>query len=122
METYPIIDEYKKTMDADEGETAVRKAFTRDVPIGIKGGELYDALAGEYEGEELAEVAAETILTLTAGCSADDFHNWDYDHLSTIIEMSNKFGFKIPKNLVNGLPEQLIILVDHDKLGQPGCD
>jgi len=84
--------------------------------------EKYVTLVEGDGGEEALGAAFAKDLTLKAECDADDFHNWDYDHLSTIIELSNSFGFKIPRNLVNGLPEQLIILVDHSKLGQPGCD
>ncbi len=109
-------------LEEDDGLEKMKGAFVLDVPRDIEGGPLFDALTEEYDGEELAEVAAETVLTLKAECSADDFHNWDYDHLTSIIELSNRFGFKLPKNVVNGLPEQLIILVDHKKLGQPGCD
>lgn len=120
--TYPIVEKYVTLVDGDGGEAALGAAFANDAPDGIDGEALFATLRDAYEGEELGEVAAETILTLKAECDADDFHNWDYDHLSTIIELSNSFGFKIPRNLVNGLPEQLIILVDHSKLGQPGCD
>lgn len=128
QETYPIIGTYVEMMDADDGETKVEAQFVEDLPdnLGLTdnagGTDIFNALAEEYQGEELAEIAAELVLALTAGCSADDFHNWNYDHLSTIIELSNRFGYRIPRNLVNGLPEQLIILVDHTKLGQPGCD
>ncbi len=80
-----------------------------------------DALEA-YEGSELAEVCGEIVQTINAECTADDFHNWNYDHLEFIIELSNKYGFTIPRNLLNGLPEQLIIMVDAGKLGEPGCD
>lgn len=122
QQTYPIIERYVATIDSDEGEQMLLESFKTDLPTELNGDDLFAAIAKEYAGEELAEVAAETVLTLTASCDADDFHNWSYDHLSTIIELSNKFDFRIPKNLVNGLPEQLIILVDHTKMGQPGCD
>jgi hypothetical protein len=122
MQEYPIVSDYVSLINEEEGEELLKERFSGDLPDGVNGADLLAAIEREYHGEELAEVAAETVLTLTAGCSADDFHNWDYDHLSTIIELSNEFGFSIPKNLVNGLPEQLIILVDHTKLGQPGCD
>lgn len=127
IEKYPIVQSFRSIATDQNGETALQNAFVaalKDAPIpeNVNPDALFAALAGEYDGEELADVCAETVLTFTAGCSADDFHNWDYDHLSSIIELSNKFGFSIPQNLVNGLPEQLIILVDSNKLGQPGCD
>lgn len=115
--TYPIIERYVAAIDSDDGEQLLLQNFTTDLPTDLNGDDLFAAIAKEYAGAELAEVAAETILTLTASCDADDFHNWNYDHLSTIIELSNQFGFKIPKNLVDGLPEQLILLVDHTKMG-----
>ena len=113
-------------MDADDGEAQVEAQFIADLPdveLSENAGtaDIFTALGEEYEGEELAEIAAELVLALTAGCSADDFHTWNYDHLSTIMELSNRFGYRIPRNLVNGLPQQLI-LVDHTKLGQPGCE
>ncbi|MDA3948735.1 MAG: hypothetical protein PF508_05860 [Spirochaeta sp.] len=128
QKTYPMIAKYVEMMDTADGETQVEAQFVADLPDDLQltdhagGADIFTALAKEYEGEELAEIAAELVLALTAGCSADDFHNWNYDHLSTIIELSNRFGYRIPRNLVNGLPEQLIILVDHTNLGQPSCD
>ncbi|MFW6250570.1 MAG: hypothetical protein ACOC47_05635, partial [Alkalispirochaetaceae bacterium] len=78
---------------------------------------LFDATSEAFEGEELVQVCGEIVSTINAECDADDFHNWDYDHLEFIIDLSNRYGFTIPRNLLNGLPEQLIILVDADKLG-----
>jgi len=113
--------------DGELNEDALRSAFSAelgdghfakdDAPQGI----FEDALE-RYEGSELAEVCGEIVQTIKAECSADDFHNWNYDHLEFIIELSNKYGFTIPRNLLNGLPEQLIIMVDAKRLGEPGCD
>ena len=70
----------------------------------------------------LAEVGGEIALTVHAGCTRDDFHNWNYDHLEFIIDLSNRHNFDIPKNFLNGLPEQLIILVDSEHVKKPRCD
>lgn len=105
----------------DAADELIRAEMVKALPE-HDGGALFDAVAEEFEGEELAEVCGEIVETITAECSADDFHNWNYDHLEFIIELSNSRGFEIPRNLLNGLPEQLIILVDAKKLGEPGCD
>lgn len=105
----------------DGAEAAIRAEMVKAL-ADHDGGALFDAAAAEFEGEELAEVCGEIVETITAECSADDFHNWNYDHLEFIIDLSNSRGFEIPRNLLNGLPEQLIILVDAKKLGEPGCD
>ena len=102
-------------------EQSVRERFLSDLPEGVDGEAILSDIEAEFEGEELKEVAEEIIKTLTASCTEDEFHNWNYDHLEFIIDMSNKHNFTIPRNLLNGLPEQLIILVDSDKLGPKGC-
>jgi hypothetical protein len=104
-----------------ETKDALRERFLAALPGGVDGPAIYRDMEAEFEGEELETVAEELIQTVTAGCTADDFHNWDYDHLEFIIDMSNDHGFEIPRNLLNGLPEQLILLVDADKLSPPGC-
>jgi len=105
------------TLDSHElREELVKRLADHD------GGALFDAAAEKFVGEELAEVCREIVETITATCDADDFHSWSYDHLEFIIEISKDFGFMIPRNLLNGLPEQLILLVDSKKLSKPECD
>ncbi|MFP4375367.1 MAG: hypothetical protein ACLFPO_13630 [Spirochaetaceae bacterium] len=108
-------------------EDALRSAFIAelDADLFAKDDAPQDIFADaleQYEGDELAEVCGEIVQTIKAECSADDFHNWNYDHLEFIIDLSNRYGFTIPRNLLNGLPEQLIIMVDAKKLGEPGCE
>ncbi len=119
-----LIEDYRGISAAgDEKSTGLlRSRFLEDLPEGHDGDAIFSEAAGQFEAEELGEVCAEIILTLTASCERDDFHNWDYDHLTFIIELSNKIGFHLPQNLLNGLPEQLIILVDSDKIEKPGCN
>ncbi len=100
----------------------LRKAFIKRIPPSLPADKIYEASTREFSGEELAEICAEIILTITADCHQDEFHNWDYDHLTHIIELSKRFDFSIPRNLLNGLPEQLILLVDSDSLQSPECD
>lgn len=109
-----------KTAGSD-AEATIRSEMTKAL-AGIDGGALFDAAAAAYEGEELAEVAGEIVETINAECTADDFHTWDYDHLDFIIGLSKSHNFEIPRNLINGLPEQLIIQIDAKRLGEPGCD
>ena len=94
--------------------------FAELLPPEIDAETIYNRTLEKFEEEEATEVLAEIVLTVTAECDRNDFHSWDYDHLEYIIELSNEFGFSIPKNLLNGLPEQLIILVDSNKIDR-GC-
>jgi len=112
---------YRDTL-TQGGAESLRLAFERDLPDTKNSNEIFADLREQAEDDDLADLAAELVQTITAGCTADDFHTWDYDHLESIIDLSNKHGFTIPRNLLNGLPEQLIILVDAKKLGEPGCD
>jgi hypothetical protein len=115
---------------ADQGdgfdEEVLRSAFIEELKDELAGGEkagaVFEDVRTAFEGLELLELSSEIVRTIKAECDADDFHNWDYDHLEFIIDLSNRHGFTIPRNLLNGLPEQLIILVDAKKLGEPGCD
>lgn len=100
---------------------AIRTDFFARLPQTIDGSALWKEIAEEYVDEERAEVADEVVRTLTADCSVDEFHTWDVDHLEFIIELSNRHDLKIPRNLLNGLPEQLIIRVDHNRLTDPDC-
>ena len=114
-----------QTFLSDDGavdETGLRSAFLSELQGEKSAEKVFDAAGEEFEGEELVQVCSEIVRTIKAECSADDFHNWDYDHLEFIIELSSRYGFTIPRNLLNGLPEQLILLVDADKLGPTGCD
>ncbi len=108
--------------DGSVDESGLRKAFLSELSEHKEAEALFEEAVDAYEGEELVEIAGEIVRTIKADCTADDFHNWNYDHLEFIIDLSNRHGFIIPRNLLNGLPEQLIILVDSDKLSEPGCD
>ena len=121
-----LMEKVKKVIDETENEELVAQKITEAVS-----GEFPDAFpaAGtvgdtveNFHFEEIPEVLSELILTATAGCSDDEFHSWNYDHLEFIIDLSNRFGFAIPKNFLNGLPEQLILLVKADHLKNPSCD
>ncbi|MFW6360783.1 MAG: hypothetical protein ACOC2R_03440 [Spirochaetota bacterium] len=119
-----LIEDYRSiAVDGDAGSIdRLKSTFLEDMPDDYDGEALFNEALEQFEAEELGEVCAEMILTLTASCEQDDFHNWDYDHLAFIIELSNSHDLTIPKNLLNGLPEQLIILVDSDKVEKPGCE
>jgi hypothetical protein len=86
------------------------------LPPEIDAETIFNKTLDKFEEDEAIEVLAEIAITVTAECDRDDFHSWNYDHLEYIIELSNEVGFLIPENLINGLPEQLIILVDSDKI------
>lgn len=112
---------YRETL-SQGGVESLRLAFERDLPDTENSSEIFADLRNQAEDDDLADIAAELVQTINAGCTTDDFHNWDYDHLESIIDLSNKHEFTIPRNLLNGLPEQLIILVDAKKLGETGCE
>jgi len=112
---------YRETL-SQGGVESLRLAFERDIPDTKNSNEIFANLQEQAEDDDLADLAAELVRTITASCSADDFHTWDYEHLESIITLSKKYGFIIPRNLLNGLPEQLIILVDAKNLSEPGCD
>ena len=106
----------------NDGGALLKQTVIGDMPAGVDGTAMVNDIVGEFALEEAAEVCAELVATLTASCTEDDFHNWDYDHIEFIIDLSNRYRFTIPRNLLNGLPEQLILLVDAKKLSEPGCD
>lgn len=103
-------------------EAALRNLFLPELREFSFAEELFQETVEQFDGEELLEICSEIVLTIQAECDADDFHNWNYDHLEFIIDCSNRYGFTIPRNLLNGLPEQLIILVDKNKLADPECE
>jgi acyl carrier protein len=115
-----IINEWIESAENDDMES-VRMSFIDLLPKNLPAEQIFEACSDAFFGEELAEVCAETALTIRADCRRNDFHNWDYDHLEFIIGLSNQFGFTIPRNLLNGLPEQLIILVDSGNVKRPDC-
>jgi len=107
---------------APNGLEALKQKFLEKLPSGVQGAGMFADALEKFPEEELPDVCGELLATLTASCTEDDFHNWDYDHLEFIIELSNRYGFVIPRNLLNGLPEQIILLVDKSKLSEPGCE
>ncbi|MBN1836612.1 MAG: hypothetical protein JW820_12230 [Spirochaetales bacterium] len=120
------VNSYKETfadaLSTDKGVEALERAFLAALPEGVDGKQLFADALQRFAPEELPEVCAELATTLTASASEDDFHNWNYDHLEFIIDLSNRYGLLLPRNLINGLPEQLILLVDEDKLIDPEAD
>lgn len=108
--------------DYEQATRQLRSAFTETLPKELPADRLFADAEATFSGGELAEVCAEIALTVHAGCRADDFHNWDYDHLEFIIDMSNRYDFEIPANFLNGLPEQLILLVKSKRVKKPGCE
>jgi hypothetical protein len=109
--------------DSDEiDEQALEQAFVKELSSFDQANTLFQAAADQFFGQELVEVCSELVQTIKVKCNADDFHQWNYDHLEFIIDQSNALGFQIPRNFLNGLPEQLIILVDKNKLGGNGCE
>ena len=103
-------------------EDVLKEKFISLVPEGVPGDKIYEDAASAFSGEELSDICAEFLLTVYSDCSRDDFHSWDYEHLSFIIEASNRYDFRISRNLVNGLPQQLVLRVKTKNLIKPECD
>ena len=109
--------------ESDEiDEQALEQAFVKELSDFDQATTLFHAAADQFFGQELVEICSELVQTIHVTCNADDFHQWNYDHMEFIIDQSNALGFQIPRNFLNGLPEQLIILVDKNKLGGNGCN
>ena len=121
-----LMDKFEKIQAEETDENSLLRRFAeifeKECPAQIPGSEAVDLAAKQFSAEEIPEVLSEVILTVTANCSRDDFHNWDYDHLEYIIDLSNKYDFNIPKNFLNGLPEQLILLVQSEHIESPPCE
>jgi len=111
-----LVHKYTELINGEGGTEDLKIEFLSELPGDIDGDPLFLEMEGRYEAEELAEIAAELVLTIDAECESDDFHNWDYEHLEFIIGLSNTYDFEIPRNLLNGLPEQLLLLIDQDHL------
>jgi hypothetical protein len=118
-----MISPFKPFLDQkdDLNENALKDLFIERMTSIPEASQLFEDAAEAFAGEELVEVTSEIVETFQGECGADDFHSWNYDHLEFIIDLSNKYNLVIPKNLLNGLPEQLILLVNAKRLGEPGC-
>jgi hypothetical protein len=121
-----LLDKFEKIQAEEKDDNTLLRRFAeifeKECPADIPGSEAVELAAKRFSLEEIPEILSEVILTVTANCSRDDFHNWDYVHLEYIIDLSNKYDFKIPKNFLNGLPEQLILTVQSDHLESPPCE
>lgn len=113
--------DWMKLMNAGK-EDVMKERFLSLVPSDVPGGKIYTDASCMFAGAELAEVCAETVLSVFPDCNRDDYHLWNYEHLSFIIEESNKYEFKISENLANGLPQQLFLLLQMDNLEKPVCN
>ncbi len=121
-----LLDIFEKIQAEEKDDDALLRRFAevfeKECPAEIPGAEAVDLAAKQFSLDEIPEILTEVILTVTANCSRDDFHNWDYDHLAYIIDLSNKYDFNIPKNFLNGLPEQLILMIQSNHVESPPCE
>ncbi|WP_020611287.1 hypothetical protein [Sediminispirochaeta bajacaliforniensis] len=95
--------------------------FIQKLPDAIPADLLFKACSQNFWGEELETICGELADTLNADCSREDFYLWDYDHLEFIIEQARRFHFSLPKNFVNGLPQQFVLRIEADHLYAPEC-
>lgn len=121
-----LMDNFNNFTQNIEGEEQIidklASVFAEECPADLPAAEIVKEANKRFELSEVPEILSELLLTITASCSDDDFHNWNYDHLELIIDLSNRFNFDIPRNLLNGLPEQLILTVKSDHLENPPCE
>jgi len=116
-----LIERYKRLFDQKGDLIELKDRFLHDLPEDFEGDSIFQDIIDYGTGEDLPELCAEFIISVAGVCDEDDFHNWNYDHLEFIIELSNTYGFDLPANFLNGLPEQLILLVDSKKIRKKGC-
>ena len=104
-----------------ESSSSVRERFVSQVPSYMDGDAMFADIEAEFDGDEIEVIADQLIRTITAGCSGNEFQNWDTDHLEFIIDMAHDHGFSIPRSLLENLPERLRVLADSESLGLQGC-
>lgn len=118
-----LIEDYIRVFNEGDSSSIekLKTVFLDDLPSKHDGESMLTEIEEGFSLDELPVICAKLVLTITASCAQDDFHDWDYEHLGFIIELSNKYDFKIPQKLLNGLPSQLLLLVDSDKIDDSSC-
>lgn len=81
-----------------------------------KAAEVFEAVWENWGIEEAPEIGSKIISVFNKTCDKEELKLWDYDLLEFIIELSTKYRLKLPKAIINGLPEQIILLIDSDLL------
>lgn len=120
--TENFAESFNSAENKTEAVNRLAAAFAKEYPSEIPASEVIEKAGKRFLDDELPELLSEIILTVNADCKRDDFHSWNYDHLEFIIELSNQYNFRIPKNLINGLPEQLIHLIEWENVESPPCE
>lgn len=113
-----LFDEFLTEADTVD-ERGLKSAFLDALPSCPSGEALFEEARQEFEGPDLVAICGEIVETIRADCGGDQYCRWDYDHLEFIILLSNRYPFSLPTNFLNGLPEQLILLVDSRKIVNP---
>lgn len=104
---------------ADSGVIELKRAFLEELPTGVAGKAMFADAVEAFTEDELPDVCAEVAATLTESYNENDFRDWDYDHLEFIIDLSGRYGFALPQELIAGLPQQLITLLDATRPQEP---
>ena len=104
---------------ADSGVVELKRAFLEELPTGVAGKAMFADAVEAFTEDELPDVCAEVVAALTESCEQNDSRGWDYDHLEFIIDLSSRYGFALPQELVAGVPQQLITLLDATKPQEP---
>ena len=109
-----IIDKHFRLLQEE-----LTKSFCEHFPHKDHCSQVFESLWENWNLEEIPDLGEKVISIFNGECPKEELNLWDYDLLEHIIEISNTYGLKIPKEIVNGLPEQLVLLVKH-KLMQIG--
>ena len=103
-----IIDKHFRLMQEE-----LARSFCEHFPHKENCSQVFESLWENWNLEEIPELGEKVISLFNGDCSKEELHLWDYDILEHIIELSNTYGLKMPKEIINGLPEQLILLVKY---------
>jgi len=77
-------------------------------------GKIFECLWENWSMDEIPDLGSKIISVFNGTINQGDLRLWDYDVLEFIIDLSNTFKLALPKAVINGLPEQLILLVNSD--------
>ncbi len=110
------------TKDEKKALDSLTAAFVEECPIDMPASKIIEQALDQFIRDEVSELLSEIIVTVTADCERDDFHTWSYDHLEFIIDLSNQYNLNLPKNFINGLPEQFVTRIKWERVESPPCE
>lgn len=100
---------------AAHGEDArdqIAALFTAAFPVTEHAGTVFDELWDSCEVTDLPQIAEQTLALFARETQPDEPARWDYDAVEFMIELAKRHRLPLPKAVLEGLPEQTILLVD----------